>query len=646
MHQDGVVAEWHERGYGFIVFSDKRRAYVHHTSINSAGQGPIDLTQGELVKAVVVEDAQNPGKWAALDVQRKGLIQGGPPSHAVPQQPVMQQVMHVNHSSGGPMLEGVVTEWSSRGFGFILCQDGRRAYVHHTTIGGGNLLEGEAVSAQLVEDVKNPGKWAATNIQRSGLVEMDPPQAMPHMPVNMMPMHPQQQQQQQHHYWNHQDHYSHHQVADHLIAAAPTDMSDRIHCIVTEWSERGYGFIQTADGRRAYVHASAFGGGDLMKGETVNCIIVEDPQSPGKWQARALQRGPIYEARPMQRGPVYEASRGPHPAYRMMEDHGPPSEDGIVVEWRQEAGYGFLSMTDGRRVYIHHSSFGGGDLHPGQRLSVQTKPDPRNPGKWSVAMVFSDVHGCGGNCGGPSPGGGNGLDYMRHADPRGGAPIVEPRPPMSHNFMAMPMQTPRRQNPGLTWASVTEWDTKGFGFVITEDGRRVYVHHTAFGTGNLCVGERVAVTIIPDQRNPGKLMAQKLVRDGAQQGLAPQAHPEPQSVVKGELDSADAHFSVKGNASAPLYLQEEEEWVGGTVSEWHEDRGYGFIELEDGRRLYVHHTAFGGGSLVQGAPCEAIPVPDKVNVGKLSAASVRGDAAVINRASGGDDPPVKRSRAS
>merc|ERR1719297_137351 len=109
----------------------------------------------------------------------------------------------------------------------------------------------------------------------------------------MMAVHQQQQQQQQQ---QHHHHYPHHQVADHLIAAAPTDMSERIDCIVTEWSERGYGFLQTADSRRAYVHASAFGGGNLLEGENVNCIIVEDPQSPGKWQARSLQRGSLYEA--------------------------------------------------------------------------------------------------------------------------------------------------------------------------------------------------------------------------------------------------------------------------------------------------------------------------------------------------------------
>ena len=33
--------------------------------------------------------------------------------------------------------------------------------------------------------------------------------------------------------------------------------------------------------------------------------------------------------------------------------------------------------------------------------------------------------------------------------------------------------------------------------------------------------------------------------------------------------------------------------------------GYGFVELGDGRRIYVHHTSFGGGSLMAGLELEA-----------------------------------------
>jgi len=348
-----------------------------------------------------------------------------------------------------------------------------------------------------------------------------------------------------------------HPAAHGLQAAQPSPVTmhgERTECVVTEWNERGYGFVLAADGRRAYVHVSAFGGGNLTPGEPVSAIIVEDTQTPGKWQARALQRGPL-------------------------------GEDGTITDWRQE-GYGFLSMDDGRRVYIHHSSFGGGDLYVGLRLRVLTKPDPRNPGKWAVASVVADLQGSG-----------------------------QPMP-----------EVPAER------ATVQEWDTRGYGFVQTEDGRRVYVHHSAFGSGNLIVGEHVKVVVAPDQRNPGKLMAVMLARDGD--------HTTP-GVEPATLPDASAPFSVAPGmqgAGAPV-----QEWFSGTVAEWHEERGYGFIELQDGRRLYVHHTAFGGGSLAEGALCEAVAAPDKVNPGKWSAVSVRGDA-VLPRTTSNGELEAKRQR--
>ncbi|CAK0864089.1 unnamed protein product, partial [Prorocentrum cordatum] len=72
-------------------------------------------------------------------------------------------------------LEGVVVEWSDRGFGFITFADGRRAYVHHSSLRNASadqerrateLTVGETVEAQVVEDKEKPGKWAAVNVFR------------------------------------------------------------------------------------------------------------------------------------------------------------------------------------------------------------------------------------------------------------------------------------------------------------------------------------------------------------------------------------------------------------------------------------------------------------------------------------------------
>lgn len=576
--QDGVVASWSERGYGFIVFADGRRAYVHHTSIHGSGSGQVDLKEGEMVNAIVVEDAQNPGKWAALDVHRRATMsmasvaQGSGLVAAQQIKPVQVTAPVVAAGAAGvavgERMEGIVMDWNSRGFGFILFPDGRRAYVHHSSIGGGNLQEGETVTATLVEDSKNPGKWAAVDVRR-GVSSAGPLAAI----QQQMPQQGQQGQQGQ-------------AAPSTQLPVLDPRAAERLEGVVTEWNERGYGFLQVSDGRRAYVHVSAFGGGNLVPGEIVNVIIVEDPQSPGKWQARALQRGPL-------------------------------GEDGIVVEWRREGGYGFVAMEDGRRVYIHHSVFGGGDLYVGLRLRVQTKPDGRNPGKWSVSAVKTDL--------------------------QSEAGLTE--------------EIPSLHRP--CGATVLEWDLRGYGFVQTDDGRRVYVHHSAFGSGNLAVGERVSVLVIPDQRNPGKLMAQTLARDGGLVAQGCQAAPAPDLAAPfsfaPSLDGAGGSAPAPQDGNIGLFQTNQlttEEWLIGSVTEWHEERGYGFIELLDGRRLYVHHTAFGGGSLVQGSQCEATVAPDKVNHGKWQATAVRGDA-VIHRPAGtkrggddGADEASKRQRGS
>merc|ERR1712070_1108294 len=106
-------------------------------------------------------------------------------------------------------------------------------------------------------------------------------------------------------------------------------------------------------------------------GDVVNCIIEEDPRNPGKYCAKQVQQGGIVEV---------------------------AGEDGVVDSWNTKGGFGFLRMDDGRRAYIHASFVGGGgcDLEVGTRLTVRTKPDPRNAGKFSVAEVLSGLDISGG----------------------------------------------------------------------------------------------------------------------------------------------------------------------------------------------------------------------------------------------------------
>merc|ERR1712183_59388 len=55
-------------------------------------------------------------------------------------------------------------------------------------------------------------------------------------------------------------------------------------------------------------------------------------------------------------------------------------KDGTVSDWNEDRGFGFMSMDDGKRAYIHRNNFGGtGSLMVGMRMRVSVKADPRNP---------------------------------------------------------------------------------------------------------------------------------------------------------------------------------------------------------------------------------------------------------------------------
>merc|ERR1740121_2942018 len=313
-------------------------------------------------------------------------------------------------------------------------------------------------------------------------------------------------------------------------------VNERVEGVVAKWSDKGFGFINLNDGRRAYVHCSEIQGRELQCqldiGETVNCMVVQDPTNPGKWQARSLQRGGL-------------------------------AEDGVVTEWREDGGFGFITLDDGRRAYVHHSCFGGGNLELGQRLMVCTKPDSRDPQKLCVSEIRCDD------------------GKVANAPPD-------------------------------ILATVLEWEPKGYGFLYTEDGRKVYVHHSAFGQGDLTPGEQVRCSVVPDRRNPRKFMADRVTRlEGA--GLA-----------LGDLgDGSGSSLQMMGHAEVGDGI-----WMPAKVHVWYEEKGYGFVELQDGRRVYVHHSVFGHGSLLDGGDCETVVAPDRLNPDKWRAIQVRGAAVV------------------
>eukprot|EP01084_Bolivina_argentea_P056041 102619_1 len=71
----------------------------------------------------------------------------------------------------------------------------------------------------------------------------------------------------------------------------------------------------------------------------------------------------------------------------------------------------------------------------------------------------------------------------------------------------------------------------------------------------------------------------------------------------------------------------------GLVRKWIDDRGFGFITPDDGsEEVFVHHTSFGGGSLVEGEKIFFNTEEDRG--GKLRASNCSGPA-VAGRGGGG-----------
>eukprot|EP00927_Polykrikos_kofoidii_P065242 TRINITY_DN61024_c0_g1_i1.p1 TRINITY_DN61024_c0_g1~~TRINITY_DN61024_c0_g1_i1.p1 ORF type:complete len:539 (-),score=126.09 TRINITY_DN61024_c0_g1_i1:78-1616(-) len=489
-------------------------------------------------------------------------------------------------------LEGVVAQWSERGYGFVHFPDGRRAYVHNSQSGGVHLHVGESVSALVVQDEKNPGKLQALQVQR-----LNPGVAA----AGVDPGH-----------------------TDALLAAIrsavpkPSTAVDlasyldtvggRQDAVVQEWNERGFGFLELADGRRAYVHNSHCGGEHLTKGETVSAVITVDSKNAGKLAAQSVLR---------------VATHAPH----VLSDDLLGGEDGVVTEWREDGGFGFMLMDDARRVYVHRSHLGGsGSLIVGQRLRVITRPDARNPGKWCVAQVKAEI-------------------AQAPASPAlpGSVAVTATRPSLGGGSFS-----PEEEADG----TVTEWrEEGGFGFLSMDDGRRIYIHRNFFGgAGSLVIGQRLRVTTKPDPRNPGKWSVDQVkgeLQDATSATLEAAAAAAAAGVTGTAGNSWDQLFGPGAYAAAMSASQEVvSEVQEGIVAEWHEEGGYGFLTMDDGRRVYIHRHTFGGaGSLLPGSRLQVTTKPDMRNPGKWSVDQViAGDVAVLSNSPVGSSPASKRPR--
>jgi len=440
----GQVAQWNG-SYGFIHFADDRRAYVHTSQCNNES-----LFEGEVVFANLVEDPRNPGKWQATEVQ----VQRGP-AQRVPAAPAGRFV------GGGPVvgaapamggIQGQVSEWNGS-YGFAGFGDGRRAYLHTSQCNNASLAVGQTIFAQLVEDPRNPGKWQATNVRfneaRSSATVAPPPFAAQFARA-ISP---------------HTGHFQPPPAPPNLSrGGAAVSSGGRVDGVVVQWTEKGYGFVELSDGRRAYVHSSFCGGQSLEQGERISAVLVPDSKAPGKWQAQQVVRAQT-------------------------------PTTGVVAEWKVEGGYGFINLDDGRRAYVHRSALGGsGDLSVGSHLSVVVRPDARNPEKWCVEQLLS------------APDGG---DFSTSPQQ------VFQQPHAAAFQQILPPSAAEDGGASSCSGVVAEWNPKGFGFINLEDGRRAYVHNSQCGGEHLEAGESVSADIAPDERTPGKWQALNVLRGSA-----------------------------------------------------------------------------------------------------------------------------------
>lgn len=474
-----MVIDWKE-SFGFIQFSDGRRAYVH----NSAAGGS-SLLAGQEVTGLVAPDPKNPGKWQAQSVERKVSLA----------------------PDGSGRIEGKVHQWSGN-WGFIQFSDGRRAFCHTSAAHGLMLTEGQTVVGHIEDDPKNPGKWQAKDVEVLPSLAPDNSGRLEGKVAQWNGAYGFIQFSDGRRAYCHQSNVVDCQplgLGQTVFGSVVEDENNpgtwqaenvegepgRLDGIVSQWSEKGYGFVDFVDGRHAFVHQSACNGQALTVGEAVSAVLVTDIQNPGKWMAKTVIR------------------------------KGPPGEDCTVTDWREKGGWGFVLLDSGTSAYIHASSFGGGgNLAVGMRLRVKTKYDPVK-GRMMVEQVTGVAElteteaqaAVSGQTIGPAAAalaaaaGSIGSDPLLSDPILAAAATTSPAPAID-------------AGPVRTSGKVSDWNSSGFGFVMMDDGRRAYVHNSQCGGQHLEVGEPLLADIVPDPRNPGKWAAQNVERLGAAGGVA------------------------------------------------------------------------------------------------------------------------------
>ena len=167
---------------------------------------------------------------------------------------------------------------------------------------------------------------------------------------------------------------------------------------IRRWNlQKGYGFIKGDDGADVFVHRSDINGDPEEVAEIEEGTLVQYEVQPHDGRLKAMdvtvKAGGAIGVGGLRTG----GARTPGATKRVV----PPGKTVGRVKLWFDSGYGFVVPSSGEHqgkdIYVHHSSFGGGALNIGWELYFDIQTDPTNPGKLRAAKASGPAV-CGRGC--------------------------------------------------------------------------------------------------------------------------------------------------------------------------------------------------------------------------------------------------------